>query len=108
MKQLGLWESVFKTNDNTENEVSDEFSMLYDMVYNFNEYIMRMKKLKHCYIERENLVAILSTFLQIIKNKQVEYFYSYKVTILSAIKKNKELMQKFVSINQVIEDVLRG
>ena len=108
VKQLGIYDSVFRVSNETEIEPNDEFSMLYDLVYGFNESIMRMKKFKHCFIERENLVAIISTFLQVIKNRQVEYFYSYKVTILAAIKKNKELMQNFVAINNMIDDIIRG
>ena len=59
-------------------------------------------------MQQNDLIAVISTFKQVVLNAQVEYFYSYQVTISSAIEKNKELKSKFSETNKLIDSIIRG
>ena len=60
----------------------------------FLDYVTAQKKLKRCFMEKNDLIAVVSTFIEVLKNGQVEYFYSYSVTINASIAKNKVLKLK--------------
>ena len=87
---------------------NDEFSALLKVLDDFSAFVMKQKKLKHCFVEKNNLIAILSTFKQVVKNHQVEYFYSYLVMITSAINKDKNLRAKFSDASKLIDVIIRG
>lgn len=89
-------------------EPVDEFLSLASMLDDFAKYILEQKKIKHCFLDKNDLVAVVSTFKQVVLNRQIEYFYSYGVTINSAIAKNKDLKQKFASANKLIDLIIRG
>ena len=86
----------------------DEFSVLANLVDDFCGFVAGIKKLKHCFLQKNDLIAIISTFKQVILNRQVEYFYSYQVTINSAIEKNKLLKSKFADANKILDAIIRG
>ncbi len=96
-------ESVFE-----ESEPVDEFVALSKLLDDFVKFLAGQKKIKHCFLEKNNLIAVISTFKQVVENRQVEYFYSYSVTINSAIEKNKLLKTKFANANKVIDLIIRG
>ena len=93
--------------EETETPV-DEFLALSKLLDDFCEYVVAQKKIKHCFLEKNDLIAIISTFKQVVENRQVDYFYSYMVTINSAIGKSKLLKQKFSDANKIIEMIIRG
>lgn len=114
MKKLGIEEtaSLTKNNTNADEQIFDanvdEFVVLSKDLRDFVKFVMDQKKLKHCMFVKDNLIAVVSTFIQVVENKQVEYFYSYQVTINSAIEKNKALKSKFSEANKLIDIILRG
>lgn len=88
--------------------VTDEFSVLVKLLDDFCAFLVSQKKIKHCYMQKNDLVAIVSTFKQVVENRQIEYFYSYLVMVNSAIEKNKLLKSKFSDANKLIEIMIRG
>ena len=86
-----------------EVNAKEEIVVLSSMVANFKQMLILQKKLKNTYVSKEDLIAMLSTFELIIKNSQLDYFYSYKVMIGSAIKKNKALKKEFEQIEKLID-----
>ena len=86
-----------------EISAKEEIVVLSSMVSNFRQLVISQKKLKTAYLSKEDLIAMLSTFEIVVKNNQVEYFYSYKVMISSAIKKDKVLKKEFAQIEKVID-----
>lgn len=91
-----------------DSEVLDEFEALAKLISDFSNFVISQKKLKHCFLQKNDLIAILSTFEQVVLNRQVEYFYSYGVTIKSAIEKNKVLKAKFADASKLIDLIIRG
>ena len=96
---------VANEEDNCNYATNDieEIVVLSSLVANFKQLLLSQKKLKNTYILKEDLIAMLSTFEIIIKNNQIEYFYSYKVMISAAIKKNKDLKKEFIKIEKLID-----
>lgn len=86
----------------------DEFSALAKLLDDFSGLVAGQKRLKHCFMQKDDLIAVVSTFKQAVLNAQVEYFYSYQVTINSAIYKNKMLKSKFADANKIIDMIIRG
>ena len=114
MKKLGVEESSNLMQTNVEaNEQSfdvnvDEFVVLAKNLKDFVDFVVNQKKLKRCMFAKNDLIAVVSTFVQVVENKQIEYFYSYQVTINSAIEKDKILKSKFSEANKLIDIILRG
>ncbi len=86
----------------------NEFSALAKLLDDFVSFISSQKKLKHCFMEKNDLIAVVSTFKEVVINAQTEYFYSYQVTINSAIIKDKKLKEKFNDANKIIDMIIRG
>ena len=103
--EISAAEEALNSQDFTE---QDEFSALAKLVDDFVAFVAEQKKLKHCFMQKSDLIAVLSTFKQTVLNSQVEYFYSYQVTINSAISKNKALKAKFADANKIIDMIIRG
>ncbi len=86
-----------------EVNAEEEIVVLSAMLSNFRRLLLSQKKLKNTYVSKEDLIAMLSTFELVIKNQQIDYFYSYKVMIGSAIRKNKALKKEFEPIEKIID-----
>ena len=113
MKKLGLQEEtpVMKSEYEQVSESDadvDEFIVLARNLNDFAAFVLSQKKLKHCMFEKNDLVAVVSTFVQVVENRLVDYFYSYQVTINSAIDKNKILKKKFSEANKLIDMIIKG
>ena len=113
MRKLGI-ENADASQNNTQTIEQDydanidEFVVLSKHLREFASFVLNQKKLKHCMFSKNDLIAVVSTFVQVVENKQVDYFYSYQVTISSAIEKNKELKSKFAETNKLIDSIIRG
>ncbi len=99
---------VYENLDIEHADTEDEYTVLAKLLEDFRAYIVAQKKLKHCFIEKNKLIAIVSTFKEVVLSKHIEYFYSYQLTISSAIEKNKVLKNKFADANKIIDGILRG
>ena len=60
---------------------------------------------KSVWSDGTSCMKFLDTGIQV--NSQVEYFYSYQVTINSAIYKNKMLKSKFADANKIIDMIIK-
>lgn len=109
LNKLGIQD---KNNDLEINgfvgEQSDEFGLLLKMVRDFKDYVLNLKKFKHCIVSKEDLIAMISTFELIIENREINYFYSYKISLCAMISKNKDLMKKYEGIAKLIDNILLG
>ncbi len=101
-------ETLYQNLDIGHEEKEDEFSVLVKLLDDFCSYLVSQKKVKHSFMQKNDLVAIVSTFKEVVLSKHVEYFYSYQVAINSAIEKSKNLKLKFADANKVIEEIIRG
>lgn len=85
----------------------DEFVLLRDLVGDFKQTILVMKKVKHLKIKKEELVRILEAFERAISQKEVGYFDSFVLFINTEIAKNKELKGKFLQIANLVGDIVQ-
>ena len=106
LKQLGvvseMEEVVFKEKPNQ----MDEFLLLERLVYDFLQIVIVQKKIKHIYIKKEELVKMIQTFSQAVKEKNIAYFSTFTMMISSSISKNKELKNKFSQIVNLVNDIV--
>lgn len=106
LKQLGVVseteEVVFKERPNQ----MDEFLLLERLVYDFLQIVIVQKKIKHIYIKKEELVKMIQTFSQAVKEKNIAYFSTFTMMISSSISKNKELKNKFSQIVNLVNDIV--
>lgn len=106
LKQLGvvseMEEVVFKEKPNQ----MDEFLLLERLVYDFLQIVIVQKKIKHIYIKKEELVKMVQTFSQAVKEKNIAYFSTFTMMISSSISKNKELKNKFSQIVNLVNDIV--
>ena len=78
------------------------------MLHDFSQILLVQKKVKHLTIAKDQLVTIVTTFEQAVREKKVDYFHSFIVMIDSAIAKNKDLKGKFVQIKNLAYDIIGG
>lgn len=109
LKKLGIQD---KNNVSDLNgfvgEQTDEFGLLLKMIHDFKDYVLNLKKLKHCIVSKEDLIAMISTYELIVENKEINYFYSYKISLRAMISKNKDLIKKYEGIEKLIDNILLG
>lgn len=82
-----------------EKELDDNEKLLL-VLRDFVKFLGQQKKLKNCYMPKYDLIAVASTFEQVVRNKQVEYFYAFLVTLNSASPKNREARLMLADINK--------
>lgn len=100
--------NVYENLDMEHVDREDEFSVLAKLLDDFCTFVTSQKKIKHTFLQQSDLVAVISTFKEVVLSKHVEYFYSYQVAINSAIVKNKVLKTKFADANKIIDAIIRG
>ncbi len=84
----------------------NEFELLEELLRDFSQIVIVQKKIKKLNIKQEELVTIIQTFEQVVKEKKIAYFHSFVIMIKSAISKNKELKLKFKQIDSLVDDVV--
>jgi len=87
---------------------SDNFTKLTEMIKELCAKVRSVPKLKHTLLARNDLIAVLSTFALVAEKKQTEYLYAFRVTINSALEKNKTLKNDVEQINQIVDQIIRG
>lgn len=105
MDQLGVKpepEVIFKEKPSQ----IDEFLLLDRLLYDFLQIVMVQRKIKHIYIKKEELVEMIQTFAQAVKEKNIAYFGAFSTMISSSISKNKELKVKFLQIANLVNDIV--
>jgi len=84
----------------------DEFLLLERLLYDFLQIVLVQKKIKHVFIKKEELVEMIQTFSQAVKEKNTAYFSAFTMMINTSISKNKELKAKFVQIVNLVNDIV--
>lgn len=84
----------------------DEFLLLDKLLNDFLQIVMVQRKIKHLYIKKEELVTMLQTFIQAVKEKNISYFNTFAMMINSSISKNKDLKTKFLQIVNLVNDIV--
>ena len=83
----------------------DEFSALAKLLDDFSGLVAGQKKLKHCFMQKDDLIAVISTFKQAVLNAQVEYFYSYQAQATQqecfTPKKNLKVLPKYWNVTPI-------
>lgn len=88
------------------NEYKNDFEILTEMIRELLTAVKAEKKLKKCFMQKNDLVAVLATFEQVAYNRLVEYFYAFIVTIKSALIKEKKFTQKVLKICDLANDLI--
>ena len=89
-----------------ESILTDNFKKLANYLRDLVKYLSSLKKLKGSFMPKYDLIAVVSTFEQVVRNKQVEYFYAFLVTLNSAVPKNKDIKFMLVEINRLTNNLI--
>lgn len=95
---------VFQAPEIVEHEPEvkiDDFEKLALVLRDLIKFLSAQKKLKNCFMPKYDLIAVASTFEQVVRSKQTEYFYAFLVTLNSASPKNKEVKALLAEINRL-------
>ena len=96
--------SVFQApeiDSSKQEQEIDDFEKLQHSLRDFVKLLGEQKKLKGCFMPKYDLIAVASTFEQVARNKQIEYFYAFLVTLNSAAPKNREIRLMLGEINKL-------
>lgn len=89
-------------------ENKDNFVLLCELIDKMIVKVKECDKLKHSFISKNDMIAILSTFELLAKSKQTEYLYAFRITLNSALSKNKQYKDMVEEINQLVDKIIRG
>lgn len=95
-------EVIFKE----EPKQMNEFELLEELLRDFAQIVLVQKKIKKLNIKQEELVTIIQTFEQAVKDKNTAYFHSFVIMIKTAISKNKDLKVRFKQIDNLVGDIV--
>lgn len=84
----------------------DDYDKLSHVLRDLVKFLGEQKKLKHMIMPKYDLIAVVSTFEQVARNKQIEYFYAFLVTLNSVVPKNKELRTMLADINRLASTLI--
>lgn len=90
----------------SENTVDEDYIKLIDELRNLANYINSLKKYKSKYMQKHDVIAVLSTFEQVVRNRQPEYVYSFLVTINSLDIKDKNIKKMIAEINKYGNNII--
>lgn len=110
IKLLNIEEEAVAEGDDVSNEtiVVNNFVLLEKLVSDLSAKIKSSEKIKHSFLAKNDLIAVLSTLLLVTEHRQTEYLYAFRVTLNSALAKNKHYKNEIEQINQVIDQIIRG
>lgn len=86
--------------------ITDHFETLANYLRDLVKYLSSLKKLKGSFMPKYDLIAVVSTFEQVVRSRQTEYFYAFLVTINSAVPKNKDIKFMLVEINRLANNLI--
>lgn len=106
----------FSIDENLSNSITDgnvlenkdNFKLLCDLISKVTLMVKSNDRLKHCFMAKNDVIAVLSTFELAAKNKQTEYLYAFRITLNSALIKNKQFKDYIEQINQLVDKIIRG
>ena len=100
--------NVAENSDVQEYEVptKNDFFVLAEMIRELSTDIKAEKKLKKSFMQKNDVVAVLSTFEQVAYNGLTEYFYAFIVTIKSALVHEKKFYPKATKIINLANDLI--
>lgn len=86
--------------------LTDNYKKLADYLRELVKFLSSLKKIKGSFMPKYDLIAVVSTFEQVVRNKQVEYFYAFLVTLNSALPKNKDIKFMMIEINRLTNNLI--
>ena len=89
-----------EVDSHQKENVTDDYEKLSNILRDLIKFLGEQKKLKNCTMPKYDLIAVVSTFEQVARNRQVEYFYAFLVTLISVAPKNKEVKLMLDDINR--------
>jgi hypothetical protein len=98
----GEQEVIFKE----EPKQMNEFELLEELIRDFLQIVIVQKKIKKLNIKQEELVMIVQTFEQAVKERNTAYLHSFVLMIKSAISKNRDLKVRFNQIDNLVGDIV--
>ncbi len=107
LKFLGYTDDDMGEDYALETNKKDNFSLLASSIDELLKKIKTSKKIKS-YLDKNDLIAVLSTFLLTAEKKETEYFYAFRVMLNSALAKSKALKDDIEKINQIVDTIIRG
>ena len=78
----------------------DDFDKLALVLRDLVKYLGEEKKFKNVLMPKYDLIAVVSTFEQVARNKQIEYVYAFMVTLNAVLSKNKAVKFMLADINR--------
>ena len=88
-----------------ESEV-DDYEKLSHVLRDLVKFLGEQKKLKNLIMPKYDMIAVVSTFEQVARNRQIEYFYAFLVTLNSVAPKNKEIKVMLAEINRLASTLI--
>lgn len=106
---------IIKNDDKNEKDIiatkqnkKNNFEKLALEIADLLTKVKLMDKIKHSFLEKNDLIALLSTFALVCENKQTEYLYAFRVTLNASLLKNKLTKVNIEQINQIVDKLIRG
>ena len=84
----------------------DDFDKLAIVLRDLVKYLGEQQKLKNMVMPKYDLIAVVSTFEQVARNKQTEYVYAFMVTLNSVLSKNKAVKIMLAEINRCASAII--
>ena len=107
-KQLGSNENLNKQMSFSDmSDFDDNYRLLIYKLGELIRLVSSMKKVK-CVMEKNDLIAVISSFKQAAMDKRPEYLYSFAVTLSAVVGKNKDLKVRIIEIEDIVNKILCG
>lgn len=84
----------------------DDFDKLALTLRDLVKFLGTQQKFKNIFMQKYDLIAIVSTFEQVARNKQVEYVYAFMVMLNSVLAKNKSVKIFLADINRYASAII--
>ena len=84
----------------------DDYEKLSLVLRDLVKFLGEQKKLKNLIMPKYDMIAVVSTFEQVARNRQIEYFYAFLVTLNSVAPKNKEIKVMLAEINRLASTLI--
>ncbi|MBQ8451166.1 MAG: hypothetical protein IJ538_00075 [Clostridia bacterium] len=91
-------------------ETADEtkFKTLEALLLDLLKEVKTCSKLKKCSMEKENIIAVISTYIYAVSERQQNYFYAFLLTLKAELGKDKRFANKLVKIEELSNSLIRG
>lgn len=111
MQELGV--EFVSTNDEQNDQLqavpTNDYEVLTSLLKDFAAMVNADKKLKKCFMSKQDIVAVISTFEQAVSEGKIGYYYAFMVTLKANFEKNKLYKSKLDRILELANNlILRG